>query len=116
MKGLGKRIRQVRGDMNQADFGRIFGLTQAAISKIELDLMEPNAEFFARLISHFGLNLNSLFGGQPTASGTVIREEGAKYTIGTDQFKKDAEYLARVLRIDPLLAAAILALRQKPPT
>ena len=116
MKGLGKRIRQVRGAMNQADFGRIFGLTQAAISKIELDLMEPNAEFFAMLISHFGLNLNSLFGEQPTASVAVAREEAGKYLVGTDQFKKDAEYLARVLKIDPLLAGAILALRQKPPT
>jgi transcriptional regulator with XRE-family HTH domain len=36
LHGLGRRIRQLRGDVTQEDFARSLGITQAQLSKYEL--------------------------------------------------------------------------------
>jgi len=44
-KNVGKRIRKLRGDMNQRDFAKLSGFTQPYLSGVEIGRVKPSLDF-----------------------------------------------------------------------
>ncbi|MDL2313370.1 helix-turn-helix domain-containing protein [Desulfovibrio sp. OttesenSCG-928-C14] len=56
MSTIGDRIKIARGSMNQADFGKIAGISQRTVGHYEKNERTPDAEFLAKICS--GLNIS----------------------------------------------------------
>jgi transcriptional regulator with XRE-family HTH domain len=100
---LGNRVREVRGSVSQAEFAKLFGLSQATISSIEAGRTEPNADFLCALVSHFQVDLNWLITGESSPLG--VREPGSTYRV-----RENVQKLAEELAKRPKLAAAVSVL------
>lgn len=63
---LGKRIKEVRNDtkMSQTEFAKTLGSTFGALSKYEVDRVEPNEVFINGLCREYGVNKNWLLTGE----------------------------------------------------
>ncbi|MFQ6029306.1 MAG: helix-turn-helix domain-containing protein [Dehalococcoidia bacterium] len=64
LRGVGRRIRQVRGfDMTQREFARRLRISQSQLSKYERGLMAPTAECLIRLKEQFEISIDWVLTG-----------------------------------------------------
>ena len=64
MKGIGRRIRQVRGfDLTQEAFAVQLGISQSQLSKYERGLISPPAEVLLRIKEKFKVSVDWLLTG-----------------------------------------------------
>lgn len=64
-KAIGRRIRELRGfDLNQVQFARLCGVTQAQLSKYERGKSVPPLEVLLRLKHHFKKSLDWIVTGE----------------------------------------------------
>ena len=73
-KSIGRRVREIRGlDLTQAQFGRLTGLTQAQVSRLENGEMLPGVELLLRLKT-LGRSIDwILTGEEPNAEKPAVR-------------------------------------------
>lgn len=65
LKNVGRRIRVIRGfDLTQAEFGKMFGVAQATLSKYEKGQAAPTLEFLVRLKAHSGKSIDWIVTGE----------------------------------------------------
>jgi DNA-binding transcriptional regulator YiaG len=65
LKAIGRRIREIRGfDMNQSEFGRLFNVGQAQLSKYEMGLSSPTLEFLLALKRYSGRTIDWIVTGE----------------------------------------------------
>jgi len=65
LKAIGRRIREIRGfDLNQSEFGRIFRIGQAQLSKYEMGLSAPTLEFLLALKRYSGKTIDWIVAGE----------------------------------------------------
>lgn len=62
--GIGKRIRELRGDERQIDFARFLGITQGQLSKVEQGKLAPSVEVLLRLRERFGTSTDWILTGK----------------------------------------------------
>ena len=63
-KAIGHRVREIRGfDLTQAEFGRLTGLTQAQVSRLENGELLPGVELLLRL-KGFGKSIDWILTGE----------------------------------------------------
>jgi len=73
--GVGRRIKNIRGDENQADFGRKIGLSQTKTSRLETGrTSKPSAELLFKIC---------ILNDPPVNLHWLITGEGSKY-VGKD--------------------------------
>ncbi len=65
---LGDRIKEVRSELSQREFGKIFGVTADTLRRYETNKNPPDAGFLTALVKHYGVDPSWLLMG-----------EGAKY-------------------------------------
>jgi len=64
-RSVGRRIRELRGfDINQQDFARRIGTTQAYLSKIERGKVEVGAVILLRIAHEYGKSIEWLLTGR----------------------------------------------------
>ena len=56
------RLKELRGDMSQGDFGKLFGVSRGSISFYENGERTPDAEFLANVSSCFSVSVDYLLG------------------------------------------------------
>lgn len=61
MTGIGKKLRLLRGDMNQAELSRRSGIDNAIISKIESGKISGSVSCHQKLAAVFGLRLSEFY-------------------------------------------------------
>ena len=62
--GIGKRIRELRGEERQIDFARFLGVTQGQLSKVEKGKLAPSVEVLLRLRERFGTSTDWILTGK----------------------------------------------------
>lgn len=103
MSTIGDRIRQVRGDVSQTDFGRKLGISQAIVSSIETDRTKPTWDLLTKMIQVYQVDVNWLLTG--TGAASSVKEEVTGYQIDTDVAR-----LARQLQEHPKLIPVVKSL------
>lgn len=61
--GIGARVKQVRGVLNQRDFAESLGVSKGSISQIEQDKAMPSGEFLLKIKTVMAVDLNWLLTG-----------------------------------------------------
>ena len=65
LKGVGRRIREVRGfDLTQDEFARRIGITQSHLSALERGAREPGAAVLLSIKEEFGKSVDWLLTGE----------------------------------------------------
>ena len=65
LRAVGRRIREIRGfDLTQAQFGKIFGVHQATLSKYEQGHSAPTMEFLAQLKAYSNRSIDWIVTGE----------------------------------------------------
>ena len=82
--GFGERIRYIRGNLSQDDFGYLFGVHRNTVNAWECDEILPGGGIIKAFFMLFNVNLNWLFSGtgemyldaadQPDENESLIRE------------------------------------------
>jgi transcriptional regulator with XRE-family HTH domain len=64
-KAIGRRVREIRGfDLTQSEFGRVVGLTQAQVSRLEKGESLPGVELLLKLKAHSGKSVDWILTGE----------------------------------------------------
>jgi len=64
-RAVGRRLRELRGfDMNQAEFARDLGISQAQLSRYEKGKSEMGAEVLLRISRKFGKSMEWVLTGE----------------------------------------------------
>jgi transcriptional regulator with XRE-family HTH domain len=63
LKGIGERIRELRGEILQEELAEHLGISQGQLSKIECGKMGPTIETLVRLSDRFGKTLDWIVKG-----------------------------------------------------
>ncbi len=63
-KGIGARIRQLRGDILQDELAEFLGISQGQLSKIERGQWPPTVEVLLRLSEKFKVNIEWIVSGK----------------------------------------------------
>ena len=63
LRGIGKRIRELRGGILQEELAEHLGISQGQLSKIERGKMGPTVEILVRLSDRFGKTLDWIVRG-----------------------------------------------------
>lgn len=79
MDSIGKRLAVVRGEIPQAEFAKLFGVSRSTYANYEQGRNFPDANFLDRLNQKFGINLNWLVSG----IGGMHVEKGASGLLNT---------------------------------
>ena len=58
---VGKKIKELRGNLTLAEFGELFGVGASNISGIELEKSKPSHDLALKICDHFGCTLDWLF-------------------------------------------------------
>ena len=74
LTAIGKRIRQLRGEVRQNDFAPILGITQGQLSKIERGKVAPSVEVLLRLRDLFGKKVDWILTGKDKNSEIKLAE------------------------------------------
>jgi transcriptional regulator with XRE-family HTH domain len=61
---IGKRIREIRGDVLQDDFAPFLGITQGQLSKIERGKLAPGIDLLLRLRDRGGRSVDWILTGE----------------------------------------------------
>ena len=62
---IGRRVREIRGfDLTQTEFGRLVGLTQAQVSRLEKGESLPGVEILLKLKSHSDKSVDWILTGE----------------------------------------------------
>ncbi len=61
---IGQRIRELRGDVSQDDFGPWLGISQSQLSKIELGKLPPSIEVLLQLRKRFNRPIDWILTGE----------------------------------------------------
>jgi transcriptional regulator with XRE-family HTH domain len=64
MRGIGLRIRGLRGEIRQQAFASELGISQSQLSKIESGNVSPTIEFVLRLASKFRTSIDWIVTGK----------------------------------------------------
>ncbi len=64
LKGIGTRIRELRGDVLQGDLATFLGISQGQLSKIERGQWAPTVEVLVRLGNKFNVSLDWIVSGK----------------------------------------------------
>ncbi len=64
LKGIGRRIRELRGEMLQEALAVYLGISQGQLSKIERGRMAPTVETLLRLSERFGRSVDWIVRGE----------------------------------------------------
>ena len=64
LKATGSRIRELRGEMLQAELAAFLGISQGQLSKIERGNLGPTAEMLIRLSDKFGKSADWILTGR----------------------------------------------------
>lgn len=71
-KAVGQRIRQLRGDLTQAEFAERIGITQAMIWNYENGMQMPKANALFRIAQYSGTSIEWLLTGKTAKRGHVL--------------------------------------------
>jgi transcriptional regulator with XRE-family HTH domain len=70
--GIGRRIREIRGALNQDDFCKLIGLQKRTLVRYESEKTYPSAETVAKICHEFGVNPAwLLFGHEGSNLGAI---------------------------------------------
>jgi len=64
LKGIGERIRQLRGELLQEELAEFLGISQGQLSKIERGQWAPTVEVVLRLSERFKTNVDWIVTGR----------------------------------------------------
>lgn len=80
MDKINLRIREVRvlKKLQQIEFAKPLGLTQAGFSSLETGRISPSVDHLQKLILHFGVNANWLLTGEGEPFGILEKSNGQK--------------------------------------
>lgn len=91
----------LRGDVPQADFGRVYGLSKNTLSNYETDASMPKVSFLAKLSSDFGVSVDwLLFGDDGAPSPALTARENsllANYRASPEEGKRSLETTSSLL-------------------
>lgn len=73
--GLSTRIRKIRGDLTQAEFGAILGVAQGTVNKYEKGVMLPGEDVLNKIAEHARVPVVCLLYGEPREPGESITIE-----------------------------------------
>jgi transcriptional regulator with XRE-family HTH domain len=76
--GLPERIRKVRGDLTQKDFGKLFAVRNATISRYESGRV-PDAETLKKIADYGGVTIEWLLRGEEVPEAPFPEEKQEKY-------------------------------------
>jgi transcriptional regulator with XRE-family HTH domain len=69
LKAIGRRIREIRGfDLTQAAFGKVLGIGQGQLSKLELGESAPTLELLLRLRAFSARSIDWIVTGEEGSS------------------------------------------------
>jgi len=74
---IGARIRSIRGDMTQKDFGDRLGVGRTSVVRYEAGERTPDAEFIAKAYSVLGIDPIWLLTGAGSGAPSLTPEETA---------------------------------------
>jgi len=103
-KALGAKIKQVRGNVTQADFAKQYGITRADISKIERGEVRPAAELLYNICLKHHLSIEWMLSGHEPSTAPTQEELFKKelFTSAIVKGESDKEAPAN-LRPAPIL-------------
>ena len=94
--GLSGRLRNLRADKSQEEFGRAVGISKAMVSKYESGAAIPSAYTLKKIADFGGVTVEWLLRGEIAAPEPAIREHApVSYTILDTDLDEDA--LAHVI-------------------
>ncbi len=107
---IGKKLRDLRKGrgLSQREFGRILGLSQSAISEVELGQSSLSAEQFLQVLKFFNV-LASHFDPAPGDTGGAIQKALAAH--GANHLAEDPNLLPseNLARVDSILREALVS-------
>ena len=92
MKGIGKRLRELRKStmMSQEKFAKVIGSSQSAINRYENDQSEPPCEIFLKYADYFNVSMDYLYCRTDKPEGMTY-EFTPKFDTDNEQFKEFIE-------------------------
>ena len=91
---IGRRIRAIRGDLDQLEFAKILGISQGSVSKYEKGNM-PNAVILEKIAKYGGVSVEWLLHGEE--AGPAKAAEAAPEVYEARPLVLDARALARAI-------------------
>jgi transcriptional regulator with XRE-family HTH domain len=68
-RDIGRRLRQVRGDATQVEFGKALGVVQNVVSRYERGQVRPPLEYLVAVARYGNITLDWLIGGKTGRRG-----------------------------------------------
>lgn len=108
-EAVGKRIKQLRGKMQQAEFAEIFGIAQQDISRIELAKVKPSPDLLLKISVHYGKTIDWLVTGEYESPADTIspRNTAAEVTAPYSDPDHLIRKTAKVLRSNSSFCKAL---------
>ncbi|MFQ5716974.1 MAG: XRE family transcriptional regulator [Nitrospinales bacterium] len=85
--GMGKRVREIRGDINQETFGGVIGTSQGNVSKIEKGSV-PEANILLRIARHGKTTVEFLLTGRASSRASIVSHNEKNLPSGISLIKK----------------------------
>ena len=107
---LSSRLRELRGDTQQAAFARSLGVFQQTYARWELGDRQPKLQELARLASHFGVSTDYLLGLSDSSTPTCGPQDTnwrAKALAAQRKLDKVNEALGKVIEGTKALQEAV---------
>ena len=82
---LGERIKEVRGNMSQKDFGDKFGVTANTLRGYENDSVSPGADFIVRICKEYSIDYAWLLAGEGQRDQKGDREQPPEKKWGEEE-------------------------------
>ena len=97
--GLPARIKKIRGELTQSEFGEIVGVTQGSINKYENNINLPGEDVLEKIAIYGGVTVQWLLHGEEPAA--------AKYSIRTREHAPE-QYSAALTDIETALLTEVV--------